>query len=90
MMILTKWEDEPQFANLEYIIQRESTITLVAKPWITLYYDSHYAAYAVKESNQPVQVVSLKALFDHKPLHAVKSFTARSSPWFVVTRFKLA
>lgn len=89
VMVLCKWDDEPEFASIEQVVMRESAVKLIVKPWTTLYYDQHYSAYAVKASDHHFQVWAPEDLVDHKPLPAVKNYDTSNPVWFVVTRFKL-
>ena len=88
-MVLTKWEEEPEFANIELVVIKDVAVKLIVKHWFTLYFNQHYSAYAVKESNHHIQVKAPEDL-DHKPLHVVKCYDPNNSVWFVITRFKLA
>ncbi|KAJ8021395.1 hypothetical protein HOLleu_38575 [Holothuria leucospilota] len=91
VMVLVKWEDEPLFAKVEHIVVIESDIKLLTRPWTTLYFHHHYSAYAVKEDvNSKLQVVTMRELFHHKPLHTVNCYDPQDSQAYIAMHFKLA
>ena len=90
VIVLMSWDGDPVFAIVDHVLIKDSAVQLTVKPWTTLYYHHHYCAYVVQESNHPAQIISPNDLYDHKPLHMVKSYNVRTPEWFIAVRFKLA
>ncbi len=91
-ILLTDWDSEmPSFAQLINIVRMDSKLFLVLQPWETHDYIHHYQAYEVSENkNQRLELREHHTLFDHRPVHAVKSYKRTDHDWYIPTRYILA
>ena len=81
----------PSFSQLNNIVRMDSKLLLVLQPWKTHDYNYHYQAYDVSESkNQSLELREHHNLFDHRPVHAVRSYEKTDHDWYIPTRYILA
>ena len=91
MLILSWGEDLPDFGEVCEIVLLDGKMYFIVKPWISLGFNYHYQAYAVKFSQTYELVVKTpQNLGDHKPVHAVKSYDPDDPNYYIACRFQLA
>ena len=91
IMLLSDWTDElPTFCKVVQMVELRSDLYLILQPWNTLYFEDHYHAYAVEENaTQTFQIKKPHDIMEHRPVHAVKSYTSSDHKWYIATRYSL-
>lgn len=89
--VLCDWNEElPQFGEVLQIIIFNGTINFLVQSHTTLFYDTHYCAYAVKITSDKVQLIQACELKDYRPLHTVQSYDENNQNYYIVLRFQPA
>ena len=82
----------PIFGKVRHVfVEANEHVYLLVDIWSTLWFESRYHAYAVTqetETEERVRVISITALFDYHPHHAIHSYDTSDKYLYIVPRYR--
>ena len=92
VMLLTEWcGEQPSFSRIDFIVRRQNRLHLMIQPWKTNCFHDHFQAFAASEDElATLKLLDPEDLFEHRPVHAVKSHRVADHKWYIPTRYMLS